>query len=323
MKTTVPVLRKLFLFIFLLSTLAGIGQITISGNDMSEKAGKSYTKTYPVSGSEKITVSNRFGKMLIKTWDKNEVKVDVNIEVGTSSKEYSQYVLNKINIIDGKTADSISFKTKIENLNYGGDDNNDKYQNIQIDYEIHVPRNIKLAAENSFGPLSIEDYTGEVELFCKYGTLTAGKLENAKKVTIEFGKGYMNALNNTNLFFKYSKIDIKHLAGTIIGQFEFCSAVDIEIDNKVKSLDLKSNYTTFNIGLDKGIAADYNIVTNNGRLSSGFVDIKEDKSDKPSKETNSFYNSNYSSVHRYSGSIGSGGGTQINIKTNFGSVKMM
>jgi hypothetical protein len=48
--------------------------------------------------------------------------------------------------------------------------------NSGIDFTVHLPANAKLVAENDYGPLTIGDYKGEAELYCRYGTLTAGKL---------------------------------------------------------------------------------------------------------------------------------------------------
>ncbi|HEX2683128.1 MAG TPA: hypothetical protein VHL77_04315, partial [Ferruginibacter sp.] len=41
---------------------------------------RAVNKSYNVSSSDKLNIDNSFGRVEVHTWDKNEIKVDVNIE---------------------------------------------------------------------------------------------------------------------------------------------------------------------------------------------------------------------------------------------------
>jgi len=41
-------------------------------------ATKTYSKSYSL-GNEKVSIENKFGKLIIDTWDKSEVKVEADI----------------------------------------------------------------------------------------------------------------------------------------------------------------------------------------------------------------------------------------------------
>src|SRR6478735_11441324 len=99
------------------------------------KLQKDYSKTYPV-GSELLAVMNRYGKMTIETWDKNEIKVDAQISVSAQTNEYAAKMLERININDEKKTDRIEFLTKLGDWN---DDNNNGGHEIRIDLVVHVP----------------------------------------------------------------------------------------------------------------------------------------------------------------------------------------
>lgn len=73
---------------------------------------KDYSKSYPI-GNETISLSNQFGKMEIKTWDKNEIKVDVKIVVSTQEEAFASSLLDAIQVKDEKTTEEIRFKTQI------------------------------------------------------------------------------------------------------------------------------------------------------------------------------------------------------------------
>jgi hypothetical protein len=278
------------------------------------KLQKDYSKSYPV-GSETITLMNRYGEMKIETWDKNEVKVDVHISVGAHSNEYANQVLEQLSISDEKKNDRIEYVTKVGNWN----DNGNGGHELRVDYTVHIPANAKLVAENDFGPLTLGDFKGESELYCKYGTLTAGKLSNSKSITVEFGRAKIESLSDSKVLFRYSRVDIEKLAGKITGIFEYCSSVDMPVDNALKELELKNNYTSLYLMVPKDFSADYDIITNNSRVTAkNDMVIKEEISNPAYGRSN-----NFSSNHKYAGSLGKGGGTMINIKSTNGNIRVM
>jgi hypothetical protein len=57
---------------------------------------KTYTKSYNVSNSDKISFTNQFGEMKINTWDKNEVKADITIRAEAATDERAQAILYQI-----------------------------------------------------------------------------------------------------------------------------------------------------------------------------------------------------------------------------------
>jgi hypothetical protein len=280
------------------------------------KLQKDYTKTYPLT-NELLAVMNRYGKMTIETWDKNEIKVDAQISVGAQNNEYAAKMLERINIIDEKKTDRIEFVTKLGDWN---DDNNNGGHEMRIDLVVHIPATAKLYAENNFGPLTIGNYKGEVELVCKYGTLTAGILSNSKNIRVEFGKAVIESVNDSKLLFKYSRVDIAKLSGSIDAEFQFCNSMDIPIDNSLKKLELKNNYTSLYFVAPKDFTADYEISTNNARVTAKNDIIKEDIPANPNGYTRL---SSFTPNHKYVGSLGKGGGTQISIKSNFGNIRFM
>jgi hypothetical protein len=278
------------------------------------KLQKDYSKSYPV-GTETIALMNRYGEMKIETWDRNEVKVDVHISVGAHSNEYANQILEQLSINDEKKNDRIEYVTKVGNWS----DNGNGGHELRIDFTVHLPANAKLVAENDYGPLTIGDYKGEAELYCRYGTLTAGKLSNSKSITVEYGRAKIESVSDSKLFFRYTRVDIEKLSGKITGGFEYCNSVDMPVDNTLKELELKTHYTNLYLLFPKDFSGDYDILTNNARVTAknDWI-IKEELSNPNNGRTN-----NFSANHKYAGSLGKGGGTMINIKSNYGNIRVI
>jgi hypothetical protein len=295
--------------------------IAVSGQESNThvwavKVQKDYNKSYPVT-NETLVLMSRYGKMNIETWDKNEIKVEAHISVSAQSNEYATQVLNRLNVNDEKKDDRIIFTTQVNNWS---DNGNNGGHEMQVDYTVHIPANAKLYAENSYGPLTIGDYQGESELVCRSGTLTAGKLSNCKSVTVEYGKVVIESISDSKLVFRSSRVDIAKIAGKITGQFDYCSSIDMPVDNALKQLELKNTNTNLYLMASADFSADYDITTSNARVTgkNNFV-IKEEMS---ATAINSRTN-NFSPNHKYAGSFGKGGGTQINIRSNYGNIRVM
>src|SRR3569833_20934 len=79
---------------------------------------KNYTKTYSIDGNDKIAIDNRFGIVVINTWNRNEVKVDVEIKSYADDDQTAQRMIDAITISDSKDGNGVAFRT-----NFGrGDD---------------------------------------------------------------------------------------------------------------------------------------------------------------------------------------------------------
>jgi len=103
-------------FINLLSvSLLFSGTHVWAGTTPDVEKTKTFTKTYTITGSEKISVNNQFGEVKINGWNKNEVKVDVTIIARSSTDERAQEILDRISIEDGKNGDGVYFKTNMNN----------------------------------------------------------------------------------------------------------------------------------------------------------------------------------------------------------------
>jgi hypothetical protein len=283
---------------------------------------KDYSKSYPV-GTENIVLLNRYGKMRIETWDKQEVSVEAHISMSAQNKDYATKMLETINVKDKIKDGSIVYETELAVANTSSDENNTAHE-FHIDWTVHVPANAKLHAENHFGPLTIGDYKGESEIISRYGSLTAGKLSNCKELRIDFGRAQISSLADSRINFRYSRIEIGKMSGKIEGEMQFCNSIDLPVDSGLKQLILKTGYTSLYLMMAKDISADYDISTNNARVTAkNNMSIKEEQEQpKNDNDTRMVRMVSFSPNHHYAGSLGKGGGLKIEIKSNFGNIRV-
>ncbi|MBC7851388.1 MAG: hypothetical protein H7Y31_16715 [Chitinophagaceae bacterium] len=282
------------------------------GEPMIEKK-KTYSKSYPVGSSDRISFDNRFGELKINSWDKNEVKVDIVMVGKANSDQVAQEVLDRITIEDGKSSNGVYFKTKI------GDGKKwpqgDKYNNtgFSIDYVVYLPSRNALTVENEFGQTIVPDHSGEITIVQKFGVLTAGKLSNVKKVHVEFSGGStIESVTGGLIDFRFSRGQVNRLEGKVKANFEHSDAIKLTVDNSLTELTVNNSFTKLIIDASKSLSASFNVHTNFSQLDNNSTfSIKEhganDEDRGPKFD------------HDYTGKSGSGT-IPVIIKSEFGEV---
>jgi len=312
-------------FILLIAFIA-LASTAIANEEPKVEKKKTYSKSYPVSSNDKISLSNQFGEMKIMTWDKNEVKVDVSITAKADDDKRAQEILDKITIEDGKGSGGVYFKTKFAKDQWNDDkdkgrdrDREDRKshrnEGMEINYAVYLPAGNTLNAENQFGAMIVPDYRGEATITSKFGSLKAGKISNGKSVSVEFGTGEIAQLNGGKLTFKFSNaVSVGKLTGDVEAVFEFCDKIKVNLDNDVKDLDIKNSYSKLYIDINKNFSAKYDISTSFGEFTNktAFAIKEQGKDDDDDRHGPRF-------DHKYSGSSGSGS-TNVKIKSSFGEI---
>jgi hypothetical protein len=269
---------------------------------------KSVNKSYNVSSSDKLNIENSFGKVEVKTWDRNEIKVDVEVEVSANTDALAQKVLDRISVSDEKSGKEISFKTSMKDINNSKGDKS----SMTINYSISMPATNPLQIKNDFGATIVPDLRGEVDLVSNFGSLTAGNLSNVKKIQVEFGRAKIESINNGNLVIKYSNSTLGKLSGNIRMNAEFSTGIKMDIDNRLTGLDVKASYSTLNLKPSVDMSASYTINTSFGTLKNRTA-IKFDGDDEDKNDRGPKFD------HQYNGRSGSGT-IQIKVNTSFGNV---
>ncbi|MGV3761785.1 hypothetical protein [Parapedobacter sp.] len=154
--------------------------------------------SYPINSRQSVHVDNRYGKITINNWAKNEIKVIVTVRTAENSERRAQEALDRVRIDQSRSSNTISFKTAIESsdsnwwsmLTSGTGD-----RTLRVDYDIYLPKKNDLALANRYGAIELADRDGQVDVSVSYGSLHAGRL---------------NGLDNS-LSVAYSKADIEYL----------------------------------------------------------------------------------------------------------------
>ncbi|SFH09142.1 hypothetical protein [Pedobacter insulae] len=249
---------------------------------------KTFSKSFTLDKNDKIELANQYGATTIKTWDKNEIKVDVDIKAYAKSEAEAQELLDNVSINATKNGDLVSYKTNIGERNgrWGRSIKNGKTvwrREVKVYYTVFMPASNSLTTSQQYGNITMGDFAGPTSIKVQYGNLIAGNLTNGNNyISIQYGKGEvkdmggaqikhqygggitLGTVNNLNLDAQYTSVkvvavkgaaSIKHQygAGTTIGSVSGALNVNtqyctIKIDNLRGNLTSRTQYGKMVIG---------------------------------------------------------------------------
>lgn len=275
-------------------------------------------KHYPVTADDKLEIENSFGNVVVSTWDKQEITVDIEISARANSEERAQAIMNNIDVKDWKEGHTIGFKTKvgeIHNNNNGNRGHNDNERGFYIDYVIHMPASNRLEIENSFGKTEIPEFKGLVSLTSKFGSLNTGKLDNVDQIDVEFGRAYIGAVTNGKVVFKFNKESrIGKVDGTVKISSEFSQNVQFNVADNIQDLAVFESYSGVRMVVSKDLSAQFDVHTSFGHFrNESEISISEAKEDIDDHGPHF--------DRDYSGRSGDGK-AKIRIKSSFGNVRL-
>lgn len=269
MKKHIKLFSPLFLFLILYLPLPSLA----TGRDEEVKKKRTINKSYTVTADDKLEIENSFGNVVVSTWDKNEISVDIEIGAKAPTEQKAQDIMDQIDVKEIHNGHIISFKTKVGDIDNGNNrhnhhKNSDDERAFYIHYTIHMPAANRLQLENSFGMTTIPDLHGEVNLTSKFGGLIAGKLDNVDAIDVEFGKASIGEIHNGKVAFKFNNkgSTIGKISGNVKISSEFSHNVQFTIGNDIQELSVFESYSGVRMIVTKGLSAEFNVHTSFGHF---------------------------------------------------------
>ena len=246
---------------------------------------KSFSKSFTVDNNDKVNLNNQYGSVTIKTWDKKEVKIDVDIKAYSSSDSDVQKLIDAVNIDATKNGDVITVKTNMADRSgrYGRSIKNGVTtwrREVKINYVVFMPAVNPLSVLQQYGNVELGNFAGPTSLKVQYGNLVAGNLSNGNNyINVQYGKCDIQDLNAAVIKHEYNGPVTIGAVGTLQLEAEY---VGVNINTIRKSADIKVQYgkglTVGTIGGNLLLNAEYakvniNTVKGNAVIKQAYGDL--------------------------------------------------
>jgi hypothetical protein len=250
--------EKFSILLFLLIPI-----LTYAKNGDSEFK-KVIIKEFSTNPNTTLSVSNKYGKIIIHTWNKNEVKATVTITGFGKTVEEATSIVNMVDILVNNSGNNASLQTQYNPsasgnkwFSWGGKKDSKDY--VNIDYEMYVPERLaKLALDNNFGDIiaDVLSFPASINMnYCNYDIKQADK-------TLELNMNYcdrgrIGKAERVNIRANYSNLKSDAIAMLVtksnyceynlgsVGSLTTSGNYDEYNVNKVGSFNGKNTYTDF------------------------------------------------------------------------------
>jgi len=311
----------------------------IQSGEIKEKT-KSYSKSYPADKNDVLKIENKFGKVSVNTWNKNEFKVEVQVKTYANEESDAQKFLDNINIEDHKEGDVVSFKTIINNTTGNNSwglwksEGKTRIRKMEINYTVYMPAKNSVDISNSFGSTELPDLDGKVILHSSYGSLVAKTLTNSSnEINVKYGSANIQELRGSDLDVaygslilgtgeklnadvSYSSAKIGRIRNSAVINAKYAGGFEIAgVDRDVKNLSVNCQYSSLKVGLPENTDADFDVTVHYG--SFNYYNLPVNILVKTPDDQRGF-----TATKNYKGHLGKGNSDKlITIKSTFGSVK--
>lgn len=244
-------------------------------NEDGPMRSKTFSKSFSADQSDKIVLSNIYGSIQVKIWDKKEVQVDVDIKSYSNSEQEAQKLLDEVSIEASKSGDQIAFRTNMdqEQKNWGSGKSfgGKKWRReVRVNYVVNMPAANALTLSQKYGSVTMADLSGALYAKVQYGNFNAQNLSNTNNyVSVQYGDCNIQSVNNAvikqqygkavtigtvntiDLNAQYAGVKITTIKGNATIKQQYGSGVSI---GSVENLNLNAQYANINIGNIKGNA---------------------------------------------------------------------
>ncbi len=270
--------------IFLLSILGLCWPLLASATQAPEEEFiRTIDKNYPLSAGGLVELANQYGRIDIRSWDKNEVAIKVRIVVQAGSQKEAETIFDRIQVSFSNTSQTVRAQTDISSSSsrswWGwGSGSGSNSNDFKIYYEVRMPAKAKLYTQArycdvaadvlrasstfdvKYGKLKVESLYDKSDITVAYGDID---LQNAAaaQINLSYGNLKLNTATDLNLYARYSEVQV---IGKVVNfqvdsrytkvrietadKLDFTAGYGELVIRKVGTLRGNSNYTDYEIG---------------------------------------------------------------------------
>lgn len=249
---------------------------------------KEIKKNIPTKDTQTIELLGFNGsEIAVKTWNKNEVFINVTIDYSLSDREQEKEKLQQFDIVQEQIGERIIVRFKEPtNVNYGFSFKNffsslfsTTYSQLNVKGEIFVPSTANLTSDMRYGTYSVDGIKGQLRLSGISNTLTVTNCSSVQMIENNYGTTTINQ-SGGNLAFEgnSSTLVVNHFKGTVNADANYstvtmngissdtkviCSSGRVNIDSIGGNIMLDVSYSTIALNNIKGFVT---VESNSGTI---------------------------------------------------------
>lgn len=241
-----------------LALLLCISFVAEANSGTDHKSTKEIQKAYDMPENGYLEVFNKYGQVVISTWEKDSVLVNITITGFGKDEEDAQKMLDRVDIDFNKTGQYLTMETLLDRksgfFKEVWNNINDYSKTIlsknklEIDYEIFMPATMHLELDNKFGDVYLQELSGQCDIKIMHGNLRANRINAYSQIDIgygdirikEFKKGRLTLKSVEGEIRKLGQVDLQSSSSDLIIEEAENIIIDSRSDRKLVFQNLNS-----------------------------------------------------------------------------------
>lgn len=222
----------------------------LAGNLFSQTFSESarIEKVFKTRPSTMVDITNKYGMIHIVPWEKDSVRILIELSVKSSSISRLDKIMNNIAFdftdtdyyIIVKTVFGKKYNKLFDELRNLAETFIPSDNVVKIDYTVMMPEENELNIHNKFGNIYIDNHSGDLNLVLSNGDLKANALNGNVIIDLNMGDGVINYIKNGKLNISYSNLRIKNTNELTLGTRT--SKINIDTVNNLKIHSRRDKY---------------------------------------------------------------------------------
>lgn len=252
---------------------------------------KEIKRIIPIQNGKTIELHDFSGSEIeVRSWDKNEISIDIKVEYSSSDKEREQEYYQRVDVVHDESSDRVKISYKEPKMENGFSWKNffkslfSSYSNLEVKGVILIPASSPLVSDMRYGFYSFYGIKGKLELHGTGSTLKLKNCESLQKIENNYGTTTIEQSGGSLVLEAMSStIIISDFNGTIDAAADYSTVKISEIKNDIKikcssgrldihgvggNVSLDASYSTINAVNIKG---KFTVESNSGTIVAGQV----------------------------------------------------
>ena len=264
MKRTTRLVFSVLLAVFCTSLWAGTGP----GSDT--KLTKSIDRSFRVSKNSHFELVNKYGQIIINTWEKDSIKLNVTITAYGKNYSEAEKLLDRVDIDFRQTGQYLTTETLLDRRSGFFKElwnNISDYSKtllsktkLEVDYQVYMPTTVDLDLDNKFGDIYLGEIDAKCDINIMHGNLRANRIHKTSNIEVAYGDVKIKELAAGRLTLKTVEGDILTLGDVQLksssSEIYIKKADKIDIDSRS---DKKLRFEEVNRLSGKGLFSKFEI----------------------------------------------------------------
>lgn len=167
-------------------------------------------RTFKTTATFVVSVNNKYGSVVVSTWDKDSIRISVTRRVSEKSKERLKRMVESIDIrfregngqVWAETVVGSKHTTFIQDVKEAGNFAS-ATPRTRIDYKIMVPSYVNIEVTNKYGDVVLPSFSGNAKIDLSNGNLQARDFKGYTEMNLAFGSAEIRSIKQGRVFLNF------------------------------------------------------------------------------------------------------------------------